>query len=223
MNINSQQRAKRNTVLSHEPYNFHHSPILHQHDNYQATKAMPGLKLENKVAIITGSGSGFGRGIAQKFVSEGCQVLIWDVDSSTASSLASSLGSSKALAFTGHVSNPADWDSALKQCIEKFGRVDIVVNNAGVVHVSKPSEEVEEKEVDRMWRVNVKSLYFCNKVMVPYFREQGRGGVVVNLSSISAVRPRPRLVWYAASKGAVTAVSLTREKDIVEELKREVS
>jgi 3-oxoacyl-[acyl-carrier protein] reductase len=134
-------------------------------------------------------------------------VLIWDINSSTATALANSVGDDRAVPFAGDVSNPTDWTSALEQTIEKFGKLDILVNNAGVVHVAKPSEEVEEEEVDRMFKINVKPLYYSAKVVVPYFRKQGRGGVVTNLSSISSPRPRPKLVWYAASKGAVTAVS----------------
>ena len=83
-----------------------------------------------------------------------------------------------------------------------------MVNNAGVVHKATPSNELEEDEVDRMWRINVKPLYYSAKICVPYWREQKRPGLFVNLSSISAPRPRPNVVWYAASKAAVTAVSL---------------
>lgn len=168
---------------------------------------MPGDRLKDKVAIVTGGGSGLGAGIVQKFVSEGCRMLIWDINSETATSLATSLGDDKAVPYAGDVSSLSDWSSALQLTLEKFDRLDIVVNNAGVVHVAKPSEEVEEEEVDRMWRINVKPLYYSAKIIVPYFRKEGKGGVVINLSSISAPRPRPKLVWYAASKGAVTAVS----------------
>lgn len=168
---------------------------------------MPGDRLKDKVAIITGGGSGFGAGIVKKFISEGCRVLIWDINPKPATTLSSSFPSSLTSVFIGDVSNATHWSTALDQCLRDFGRLDIVVNNAGVVHVSKASEEVAEEEVDRMWRVNVKPLYHSTRFIVPYFRKERRGGVVINLSSISAPRPRPRLVWYAASKGAVTAVS----------------
>lgn len=148
-----------------------------------------------------------GAGIVQKFVSEGCRVLIWDINSTTATALATSIGQDRAISFAGDVSSLSDWSAALQLTLERFGRLDILVNNAGVVHVAKPSEEVEEEEVDRMWRINVKPLYYSAKIVVPYFRKAEKGGAVINLSSISAPRPRPKLVWYAASKGAVTAVS----------------
>ncbi|KAF2249245.1 NAD(P)-binding protein [Trematosphaeria pertusa] len=178
---------------------------------------MPSPRLHGKVAIITGGGSGFGAGIVQKFHAEGCRILIWDINPAPAHALAASLNqpsspsssssSSSCSVFIGDVSKAADWDAALAQCLHAFGTLDIVVNNAGVVHVARPSEEVPEDEVDRMWRVNVKPLYHSARAVVPYFRREGRGGVVVNLSSVSAPRPRPRLVWYAASKGAVTAAT----------------
>lgn len=176
---------------------------------------MPEPRLKDKVAIITGGGSGFGAGIVKKFVDEGCRVLIWDINPEPATSLCNTLNASlpslsppTASVFIGDVSSLADWHSASKLAITTFGKLDIVVNNAGVVHVAAPSEQVVEEEVDRMWRINVKPLYYSAKVAVPYWREKKTGGVVVNLSSISAPRPRPKVVWYAASKGAVTAVSL---------------
>jgi 3-oxoacyl-[acyl-carrier protein] reductase len=168
---------------------------------------MPGDRLNGKAAIVTGGGSGFGATIVQKFVSEGCLVLVWDIDSAAATRVADSVGRDHAVPFAGDVSKSQDWRTALNLTLEKFGKLDILVNNAGVVHVAKPSEEVEEEEVDRMWKINVKPLYYSAQVIVPYFRKEKRPGVVVNLSSILAPRPRPKLVWYAASKGAVTAVS----------------
>jgi 3-oxoacyl-[acyl-carrier protein] reductase len=167
---------------------------------------MPGDRLKGKVAIVTGGGSGFGAGIVKKFVHEGCLVMIWDICPEPAMTLSSNLPPKSTSVFIGDVSNPEHWVSALEQCLQTFGQLHILVNNAGVVHVSAPSEEVAEEEVDRMWRVNFKPLYHSAKIVVPYFKGRG-GGVVINLSSISAPRPRPRLVWYAASKGAVTAVS----------------
>ncbi|KAK4907661.1 hypothetical protein LTR28_000431 [Elasticomyces elasticus] len=87
--------------------------------------------------------------------------------------------------------------------ISEWGRLDIVVNNAGVVNKSTPSIEIAEEEYDRIMRINVKSVYHSSRAVVPQFRKQG-GGVFVNISSISAPRPRPKLVWYAGSKGAIT-------------------
>jgi 3-oxoacyl-[acyl-carrier protein] reductase len=101
---------------------------------------MPG-RLQNKTAIITGAGSGFGAGIAKKFVEEGANVLVWDIDPSTPSKVSNELDSSgqQTLAFTGDVSNARDWDRALKEVLGKWDGLDVVVNNAGVVYSSMPS------------------------------------------------------------------------------------
>lgn len=171
---------------------------------------MASTRLKDKVAIITGGGSGFGAGIVKKFIAEGCRVLIWDINSGPLNELAASLGSDTVTPYVGDVSKLADWTVALERCLEAFGKLDIVVNNAGVVHIARASEQVEEEEVDRMYRINVKPLYHSAKTIIPYFKKEKRGGVVINLSSISAPRPRPKLVWYAASKGAVTAVGNDR-------------
>ncbi|KAJ4304871.1 hypothetical protein N0V90_000399 [Kalmusia sp. IMI 367209] len=179
---------------------------------------MPTPRLQDKVAIITGGASGFGAGIVRKFVSEGCRVLIWDINPTLSSEAKSWEASGKISLFEGDVSKPSDWTAALQQCIQTFGTLDILVNNAGVVHVARPSHEVDEDEVDRMWRVNVKPLYYSASVMVPYWRSKDRGGVVVNLSSISAVRPRPGVVWYAASKGGVSAVSMIYAHHFIERM-----
>ncbi|KAF2401915.1 oxidoreductase ucpA [Trichodelitschia bisporula] len=164
-------------------------------------------RLTNKVTIVTGAGTGFGAGIAAKFASEGARVLVWDIDSASASAVASSLPNALGLAFEGDVTKPADWSRALETCVQKWGSVDVLVNNAGIVYPAMSSLDVEEKVVDRLWDVNVKPLYHSAKVLVPYWKERGGGGIVVNISSISAPRPRPNLVWYAASKGAVTATT----------------
>lgn len=101
---------------------------------------MPG-RLRGKTAIITGAGSGFGAGIAKKFVEEGANVFIWDINPSTPSEVAKALDSSgkQTLAFTGDVSNPADWDRALGEVLAKWEGLDVLVNNAGVVHRAMPS------------------------------------------------------------------------------------
>ncbi|ORY02262.1 hypothetical protein BCR34DRAFT_627581 [Clohesyomyces aquaticus] len=178
---------------------------------------MPSPCLSGKVALITAGGSGFGAGIVRKFMAEGCRVLIWDINASPAHALASFLnsndesntsGSSASVSvFIGDVSNLQHWPTALQTCLSEFRKLDILVNNAGVVHISAASETVMEEEVDRMWRVNVKPIYYSARALMPYWRERSEGGVVVNLSSVSAIRPRPRLVWYASSKGAVTAAT----------------
>ncbi|KIW08831.1 uncharacterized protein PV09_00761 [Verruconis gallopava] len=164
-------------------------------------------RLQGKVTIVTGGGAGFGRGIVEKFVLEGSKVLIWDIHPTSAEELAKALPENTCASFVGDVSRLEDWEKALQSVLDKWGALDVVVNNAGVVHAATPSIDLPEDEVDRMWRINVKPLYFSAKVCVPYWREKKRPGLFINLSSISAPRPRPNVVWYAASKGAVTAAT----------------
>jgi NAD(P)-dependent dehydrogenase (short-subunit alcohol dehydrogenase family) len=171
----------------------------------QATMSHPG-RLESKVAIITGGGLGLGEGIARKFVFEGAKVVIFEINKENGTKVAESLGKGNATAIQGDVTKLDDWNKAVKTAIDTFGGLDIVVNNAGVVHNAQPSFDVPESEYERIMNINVRPLYQSAKAVHPHFKKQGRG-VFVNLSSISAPRPRPNLVWYAGSKGAVSAVT----------------
>ncbi|WJG34890.1 uncharacterized protein FOBCDRAFT_198007 [Fusarium oxysporum Fo47] len=152
-------------------------------------------RLSGKVAIVTGGGSGFGAGIVAKFVSEGCKVVVMDIDKSLASQAAAKAPSGSAVAIRGDVSQSEDWVVALDTALVNFGSLDIVVNNAGVLHVAQPSIDMDEHEYDRVMRVNVKQLLWSTKVVVPYLIKNGKSGAFVNVSSMSGVRPRPNLVW----------------------------
>ncbi|TGJ78284.1 hypothetical protein E0Z10_g10481 [Xylaria hypoxylon] len=157
-------------------------------------------RLQGKVAIVTGGASGFGKGIATKFVEEGAQVLIADLSDEAGRGVASELG----CAFTvGDVTKRVDWERLLKEATEKFGKLDIVINNAGVTYSNKATEEVTEEEFDRVMNVNVKSVYLSTNVIVPYFMENKISGNFIQIASTAGIRPRPRLTWYNASKGAV--------------------
>ncbi|KAF9895314.1 Dehydrogenase reductase SDR member 4 [Aspergillus nanangensis] len=164
-------------------------------------------KLAGKVAIVTGGGSGFGAGIVKKFVLEGAQVVVADIQQDAVSKTADQYPSTQVVALQADVSSEADWKRVLDLTLKKFGGLDIVVNNAGVVNNACPSIDTDEASLDRLLRVNVKSLYHSTKTTIPYFLENKRPAVFVNVSSISAARPRPGLVWYAASKAALTTAS----------------
>jgi NAD(P)-dependent dehydrogenase (short-subunit alcohol dehydrogenase family) len=110
------------------------------------------------------------------------------------------------LACRCDVSSSADIEQLLQFTLAQFGRLDIVVNNAGTTHPNKPAGEVTEAEFDRLYQVNVKSLFHMNRLVTPIFRQQG-GGVFVNVASTTGVRPGPGLCWYSASKGAVITAS----------------
>ncbi|KAI1294443.1 3-oxoacyl-reductase [Xylaria venustula] len=166
----------------------------------------PSSRLEGKVVIVTGGASGFGKGIATKFVEEGAKVLIADLSDVAGQSAANELG----CAFTvGDVRKREDWERLLKEAIDKFGKLDVVVNNAGATYSNKPTEEVTEQDFDLVMNVNVKSVYLSTNVIVPYFVEKGIPGSFIQVASTAGVRPRPRLTWYNASKAAVINATKT--------------
>jgi len=163
--------------------------------------------LEGKVAIVTGAGAGFGRGIVKKFVAEGAKVLCVDIDEKGAKETADAAPEGHAVAFRGDVTSESDWKNALQTVLKEFGKLDVVCNNAGVVNEFTPSHKVSEAEYDRLFRINVKPLYLSCKVIVDYWKENKQEGLFINTSSISEPRPRPMGVWYAATKGAVTVTT----------------
>jgi 3-oxoacyl-[acyl-carrier protein] reductase len=166
------------------------------------------MRLQGKTAIVTGGGSGFGEGIAKTYAREGANVVVNDLNGAAAERVASEIAVSggKAISVAGDVTKQADWQTLFDAAIEDFGSVQIVVNNAGTTHRNKPVMEVTEAEFDRVYAVNVKSIYFSMAQFVPYFRQAG-GGVFINIASTAGVRPRPGLVWYNGSKAAVIIAS----------------
>ena len=161
------------------------------------------MRLKGKVAIVTGAGSGFGAGIARRFVEEGAAVFVADIDEKNGSRIAGEL---KAKFVRTDVTRGADWAQLVQQCVSASGRLDVVVNNAGWTHRNKPYLEVTEAEFDRVYAVNVKSIYLSALHAVPQFRKQG-GGAFVNIASTAGIRPRPGLTVYNSSKGAVITMS----------------
>ena len=168
------------------------------------------MRLKDKVAVVTGAGSGFGAGIAERFAAEGAAVLVNDVNDENGERVAKAIrdGGGKAAYARGDVSQDADTGAMLEAALKSFGKVDIVVNNAGVSHRNQPMLDVTEADFDRVFAINVKSVFWSAKHFVPYFRKQG-GGCFVNIASTAGVRPRPGLVWYNGSKGALIVISKT--------------
>src|SRR5947209_3715040 len=140
------------------------------------------MRLKDKVALITGGASGFGAEIVHRFVKEGAKVVILDLN--------------------GEGTKRADIDASVKKATDGFGRLDIIVNNAGWTHRNKPLLEVSEDEFDRVYAINVKSIFHMTHAAVPVMTKQG-GGSIINIGSTAGIRPRPGLTWYNASKGAV--------------------
>ena len=155
------------------------------------------MRLEGKTAIVTGGASGFGAGIVRKFLSEGAQVMIADLNSEAATGLAEELGCAAAVV---DVADRASVEGMKNAVEHSFGLPDIIVNNAGVTHLPSPLEDVSEADFDRVLAVNCKSVYLTAQAFVPGMKSRGTG-VFLNVASTAGVSPRPRLNWYNASKG----------------------
>lgn len=164
------------------------------------------MRLKDKVAIVTGGASGFGRGIAECYVAEGAKVVIADLNGAGAEAVARALGSS-AIGVKVDVTKRADVDAMVGAAVKAFGGLDILVNNAGYTHKNQSLMTVSEEDFDRIYAVNVKAIYLATLAAVPEMEKRG-GGVIINTASTAGVRPRPGLTWYNGSKGA--AVILTK-------------
>lgn len=162
-------------------------------------------QLEGKIAIVTGGAAGFGEAIVRQFVAEGALVAIADIDAAAGQGLHAALPESTLFARCD-VSSRADIDALVAACTSRFGALDIVVNNAGMTHVNQPMLNVDEATFDRMFAINVKSIYHMAMAAVPVLRERGKG-VILNIGSTAGIRPRPGLAWYNGSKGAVNVLS----------------
>ena len=163
-------------------------------------------QLQGKVAIVTGAAGGFGEGIAKLFIAEGAKVLIADLDEAKAKNVASGLGPN-AKALRCDVSKADDVRAAVKACVDAFGPPDIVVNNAGIAQTNQSMLDMDEATFDRLFNINVKSIYHMARAVIPVMREGKKGGSIINIGSTAGIRPRPGLTWYNASKGAVNTVS----------------
>ena len=159
------------------------------------------MRLNNKIALVTGAGSGFGRGIASRFAEEGAKLVVADINEEAAKVVADEIGDS-AIAVVADVSKNSDVEAMIQQTVAQWGRLDILVNNAGTTHRNKPMTEVTEEEFDRIFAVNVKSVFLTARHGVPLMKEQGQG-VILNVASTAGLRPRPGLAWYNTSKGAM--------------------
>ena len=155
------------------------------------------MRLKGKTAIVTGGASGFGEGIAKKFAAEGAKVMVADLNFSAAEEIATEIGG---IAQLCNVSDPNSISEMREAVLRAYGHLDILVNNAGTTHLPLELEDVTMDDFEKVYNVNIKSVYLTAKVFVPHFKSR-KSGVILNVASTGGVSPRPRLTWYNASKG----------------------
>jgi 3-oxoacyl-[acyl-carrier protein] reductase len=163
-------------------------------------------QLQGKVALVTGGAAGFGEAIVRTYVAEGARVVVADLAEDKGRALASELGPGSVLFEACDVASGASVALLVRAAVARFGAPDIVVNNAGTTHPNRPMLEVDEDTFDRMYAVNVKSIFHMAHAVVPLMRAR-RSGVILNVGSTAGIRPRPGLTWYNGSKGAVNLLS----------------
>jgi len=176
------------------------------------------MRLEGKTAIVTGSGSGFGAGIARTLAREGAGVIVNDVDEDGGNRVVAEIADAggRALFVGADVTRADDVQGMIDRAVSAFGGLDILVNNAGVSHRRKPMLDVTEDELDRILAVNVKGLFHTANAAIPVMRDGG-SGAIINIASTGAVRPRPGLTWYNATKGAVTTLTKSMAVELADD------
>lgn len=166
------------------------------------------MRVSGKCIIVTGAGSGIGEGIARRLAAEGANVIVNDIHASNGNRVVTDIeqAGGRASFFTADVTKSSDVKALVDESVKRFGRLDVMVNNAGWTHRNRPALEVSEEEFDKCFAVNVKSIYLSTIHATPVFRAQG-GGSFINIASTAGLRPRPGLTWYNGSKGAVITTS----------------
>ncbi|WP_046111298.1 SDR family oxidoreductase [Aquincola tertiaricarbonis] len=166
------------------------------------------MRVQGKSIIVTGSGGGIGEGIARRLAAEGGRVVVNDVNEAAGRRVCEAIVAEggSATFVKADVTKTAEMQALVAAAVQAFGRLDVMVNNAGWTHRNRPMLEVSEEEFDRLYAINVKSIYLSALHAVPVMRSQG-GGSIINIASTAGVRPRPGLTWYNGSKGAVITTS----------------
>ena len=172
-------------------------------------------RVKDKSIIVTGSGGGIGEGIAMRLAMEGASVIVNDINAKHGEAVAGQIRAAggNASFFAADVTQSAEMAALVQAAVQRHGKLDVMVNNAGWTHRNRPALEVPEDEFDRCYAVNVKSIYLATIHAVPVFRAN-KGGSFINIASTAGVRPRPGLTWYNGSKGAV----ITTSKSLAAEL-----
>ena len=166
------------------------------------------MRVNGKSIIVTGSGGGIGEGIAKRLAAEGASVIVNDIHAKAGEKVVAEIvaAGGKASFFPADVTQSADVKALVAAAVQRHGKLDVIVNNAGWTHRNRPALEVPEDEFDKCYAVNMKSIYLATVHAVPAFR-LNKGGAMINIASTAGVRPRPGLTWYNGSKGAVITTS----------------
>ena len=166
------------------------------------------MRLKNKVALITGAGSGFGEGIAKRFSKEGCKIVVNDINSEGGERVVEQIKAAggQAVFLNADISTNQGWKTLVEGAVQSFGGFNVVINNAGFTHKNQSMLTVSEEDFDRIYAVNVKSLYWSASNVVPILDRCG-GGVMITVASVAGIRPRPGLTWYNGSKASAIITS----------------
>jgi 3-oxoacyl-[acyl-carrier protein] reductase len=166
------------------------------------------MRVQDKSIIVTGAGQGIGKGIALRLAAEGAKVVVNDIDAGLGEAVVKEIVDAGGTAsfVAADVTNSVQVKALVDAAVQRYGRLDVMVNNAGWTHRNRPALDVPEDEFDKCYAVNVKSVYLATVHATPVFRTQG-GGAFINIASTAGVRPRPGLTWYNGSKGAVIVTS----------------
>ena len=172
------------------------------------------MRLKGKTAIVTGAGSGYGAGIARRFAAEGARVAVIDINAEAASAVAKSLSSGGDVIAVGcDVSSGESVGQMVAEVVRQFGGFDTLINNAAITQKPKRVAKTTEAEIDRLFAVNVKSIYHMATHALPVIRKGG-GGSVINIASIGPLRPRGGMHWYNASKAAVITLTMSMASEL---------
>jgi 3-oxoacyl-[acyl-carrier protein] reductase len=170
------------------------------------------IDLKGRVAVVTGGAQGFGKAIAERFVASGARVAIWDRDRTLAEKTAAGLGDS-VVVVACDVAEAADVDRARDATVKALGRIDILINNAGIAGANAKTWETQVEEWRKVMRVNLDGPFICSRAIVPLMIAQNYGRIV-NIASIAGKEGNPNAAHYSASKAGVIALTKSLGKEL---------
>jgi 3-oxoacyl-[acyl-carrier protein] reductase len=170
------------------------------------------IDLKGRVAVVTGGAQGFGKAIAERFVASGARVAIWDRDRTLAEKTAAGLGDS-VIVVACDVAEATDVDRARDATVKALGRIDILINNAGIAGANAKTWETQVEEWRKVMRVNLDGPFICSRAIVPLMIAQNYGRIV-NIASIAGKEGNPNAAHYSASKAGVIALTKSLGKEL---------